>query len=73
MARSSLNVQDRLVFKTHLDLGFFVLYLIFNIFIGLWASRRKVSSAQDYFLAGDCLPGERRPVRFPSVGWAVPS
>ncbi|MEW5977345.1 MAG: sodium/solute symporter [Acidobacteriota bacterium] len=44
------------MFTSSLDLGFFALYLCFNIFLGLWVSRRKMSDARDYFLAGDRLP-----------------
>ena len=44
------------MFTSSIDLGFFVLYLCFNIFVGLWVSRRRMSNARDYFLAGDQLP-----------------
>lgn len=44
------------MFRTQIDLGFFVAYLVFNIAIGLWVSRRKMRDAREYFLAGDGLP-----------------
>jgi SSS family solute:Na+ symporter len=44
------------VFRNYLDLTLFVAYLIFNIGLGLWVSRRSMASARDYFLAGDRLP-----------------
>lgn len=44
------------MFSSHLDLGFFVLYLIFNILLGLCVSRRKMGDAREYFLADDRLP-----------------
>ena len=44
------------MFANYLDLGVFFSYLIFNIWLGLWVARRKMSDARDYFLAGDRLP-----------------
>jgi solute:Na+ symporter, SSS family len=44
------------VFRNHLDLGFFIVYLLFTIGLGLWVARRKTTDARDYFLAGDRLP-----------------
>ena len=44
------------MFRNYLDLGLFAGYLLFNIWLGLWVARRKTTSAQDYFLAGDRLP-----------------
>ena len=54
--RASAEPEDQGVFGNHLDLGVFVCYLIFNIWLGLWVARRKMSDARDYFLAGDRLP-----------------
>jgi solute:Na+ symporter, SSS family len=44
------------VFRNSLDLGVFVCYLLFNIWLGLWVARRKTAGTRDYFLAGDRLP-----------------
>jgi SSS family solute:Na+ symporter len=44
------------MFRNHLDLGFFVSYLLFNIWLGLWVARRRTTTTKDYFLAGDRLP-----------------
>jgi SSS family solute:Na+ symporter len=44
------------MFRNYVDLGFFAVYLLFNVWLGLWVARRKTSSAKDYFLAGDRLP-----------------
>ncbi len=41
---------------SHLDLGVFATYLVFNICLGLWVARRKTSTSRDYFLAGERLP-----------------
>jgi SSS family solute:Na+ symporter len=40
----------------HLDLSLFILYLLFNIGLGIWVARRRTGGARDYFLAGDRLP-----------------
>jgi solute:Na+ symporter, SSS family len=44
------------MFRNYFDLGFFVAYLVLNVWLGLWVARRKPSSAKEYFLASDRLP-----------------
>jgi SSS family solute:Na+ symporter len=44
------------MFAGRLDLTLFVLYLLFNIGLGIWVARRTTGGARDYFLAGDRLP-----------------
>lgn len=39
-----------------LEIAFFIAYLIGNVCLGLWVSRRKTATARDYFLAGERLP-----------------
>ena len=44
------------MFRNRIDLGFFFLYLAFNLWLGLFVARRKTASARDYFLARKRLP-----------------
>ncbi len=42
--------------QNHLDLAIFVIYLILNVALGLWVSRRGNTGARGYFLGGERLP-----------------
>ncbi|MGJ5817067.1 SLC5 family protein [Paludibaculum fermentans] len=44
------------MFGGRLDQLLFALYLVANICLGLWVSRRRKASVKDYFLAGEQLP-----------------
>lgn len=44
------------MFNNPIDLTLFVVYIAFNIALGLWVARRNKSGAKDYFLAGERLP-----------------
>jgi SSS family solute:Na+ symporter len=39
-----------------LDLGLFLAYIAFTLWLGFWVARRQTVSARDYFLAGERLP-----------------
>ncbi len=40
----------------NIDLTLFTLYIVFNIALGLWVARRRMSDTRSYFLAGEGLP-----------------
>ena len=42
--------------RSSIDRTIFALYLLANVAVGLWASRRRASGTRGYFLAGEELP-----------------